>query len=265
MIIPEVSEAIFQCLVDDFMSQPTGEDWLEIAEGFRLRWNFPNCLGSIDGKHVVIRASPNSGSWFYNYKGTFSIVLLAVVDAHYCFQVIDVGGYGRNSDGGTLSNSRFGEGLIDGTLDFPEDAVIPGAEHRGRMPFVLVGDEAFPLHRHLLHPFPGHNISRKKRIYNYRLSRARLTVENSFGILSSQWRMYRRVVELDPDKVEHCVKDTCVLHNFLCMSSMRPRAATQQLAVQVPVHRNPSSETREALRVRDVYSLYFNEEGAVPW
>ena len=29
--------------------------WQEIKNGFAKRWNFPNCCGAIDGKHVVIK------------------------------------------------------------------------------------------------------------------------------------------------------------------------------------------------------------------
>ncbi|KAK0153342.1 Protein ANTAGONIST OF LIKE HETEROCHROMATIN PROTEIN 1 [Merluccius polli] len=141
-IVPEVAETIFECLVEEFMPQPTKEDWKSIAEGFQHRWNFPNCLGAIDGKHVVIQAPPNSGSYFYNYKGTFSIVLFAVVDAYYCFRVIDVGGYSRTSDGGILSHSGFGEGpLISLKTESSQKPVIAGKFH------VLVGDEDFPLRR----------------------------------------------------------------------------------------------------------------------
>lgn len=64
---------IFQCPL-------SVEEWNEIGNHFGLRWNCPNCYGVIDGKHIVIKAPANSISEFFNYKGSFSIVLLAVVD-----------------------------------------------------------------------------------------------------------------------------------------------------------------------------------------
>ncbi|KAK0138711.1 Protein ANTAGONIST OF LIKE HETEROCHROMATIN PROTEIN 1 [Merluccius polli] len=128
-IVTQVTKVIWDALVPEFMPVPTTEDWRSIAEGFHRRWAFPNCLGSIDGKHIVIRAPDNSGSLFYNYKGTYSIVLLAVVDLEYCFRVVDVGSYGRTSDGGVLANSNFGQKLLDGTLGLPPDALLPGTDH----------------------------------------------------------------------------------------------------------------------------------------
>jgi hypothetical protein len=82
----------------------------------------------VNVKYVVLQAPPNSGSLFHNYKGTFSIVLLADMDANY---LLDVGSYGRTSEGGTLANSAFGYGLRHGTLDLSEDSCVPGAKHRG--------------------------------------------------------------------------------------------------------------------------------------
>jgi hypothetical protein len=67
-----------------FFQCPTSEaDWREVAEGYYDRWNFPNTLGSIDGKHVRVRQPAHSGSHFYNYKHFYSIVLMAVVDSRY--------------------------------------------------------------------------------------------------------------------------------------------------------------------------------------
>lgn len=252
------------------MPVPTSADWKSISADFSQRWNFPNCLGSIDGKHVVIQAPKHSGSLFHNYKGTFSIVLLAVVDAKYCFRVVDVGGYGRNSDGGTLANSTFGQALVDGTLQIPEDALLPGAEHLGPQPHVFVADEAFPLRRDLMRPFPGANLSPRKRIFNYRLSRARMIVENTFGILSSQWRMYRRVIGVSPESVDACVKATCILHNFIRRNTRTRREPVPVSEGEVSLLQGlrrvgSNNAAREAIRVRETYASYFSAEGAVPW
>ena len=80
------------------MPEPDRERWQEIEKGFRLCWNFPNCLGALDGKHVNIIAPDNSGSTFHNYKYHFSTVLMALVDANYRFIYVDIGEYGSNSD-----------------------------------------------------------------------------------------------------------------------------------------------------------------------
>ncbi|XP_059920841.1 uncharacterized protein LOC132467527 [Gadus macrocephalus] len=110
-IVPEVANAIWDGFVSTHMQMPKEEEWRAIAEEFEKEWDFPNCIGAIDGKHVTIRAPPCSGSMYHNYKGTFSIVLLAVVDANYCFRMVDVGAYGKGSDGGTLRASAFGKAL----------------------------------------------------------------------------------------------------------------------------------------------------------
>lgn len=78
-IVKDVAAAIWESLVREVMPALTLEDWRAIAEDFHQCWNSPRCVGSRDGKHIVIRAPSNSGSLFYNYKGTFSVVLLAVV------------------------------------------------------------------------------------------------------------------------------------------------------------------------------------------
>ena len=82
-------------------------EWQSIEDGFRETWQFPNCVGAIDGKHVLITPPPKSGSAYYNYKRSFSIVLLALVDADYKFTYVDVGNYGRIGDAGVFKNSTL--------------------------------------------------------------------------------------------------------------------------------------------------------------
>ncbi|XP_071051335.1 uncharacterized protein [Onthophagus taurus] len=91
-IIPETCDAIYKVLQKTYMKFPKcEEEWKQIALEFKQRWNFDTCVGAIDGKHINIVKPPNSGSIYYNYKGKFSIVLMAVVDAHinllWCRQV----------------------------------------------------------------------------------------------------------------------------------------------------------------------------------
>ena len=106
---------------------------------------------------------------YCNYKKTCSIVLLAVVDADYKFIAVDVGSCGKNSDGSVLDHSNLGEHLKNRTLRVPADKRL--LNHR--LPFVIVGGEAFPLETYLLRPYARDRLTLARRLFNYRLSRAR--------------------------------------------------------------------------------------------
>lgn len=174
-----------------------------------------NCLGAIDGKHVEIFAPPNSGTQFFNYKKTFSIVLMALVEANYKFIAEDVGSYGKNGDGGIFANSCFGKALEMDKFNVPKERNFPGTHCKA--PHVIVGDEAFPLKTYLLRPYPGSKINGdiEKKIFNYRLSRARRVSENAFGHLVQKFRIYFRSINLLPENVDKVILTTCILHNYI--------------------------------------------------
>lgn len=69
-------------------TKPAEDMWRIIGSKFWSKWNIPNCIGAIDGKHVNIVAPAHSSSLFFNYKKTFSIALLALVYAYYKFTFI---------------------------------------------------------------------------------------------------------------------------------------------------------------------------------
>ncbi|XP_050314984.1 uncharacterized protein LOC126749359 [Anthonomus grandis grandis] len=76
-IIPETCRAIYMSLREKYLRFPsTEEEWLQIADQFKKMWQFENCLGAADGKHIAIKQPPGSGSYFYNYKGFFSVVYI---------------------------------------------------------------------------------------------------------------------------------------------------------------------------------------------
>ncbi|KAJ8875774.1 hypothetical protein PR048_023673 [Dryococelus australis] len=167
-MVYETCDLIWETLATKFMPTPSREQWQKVEEEFLTLWHYPNCIGAVDGKHPS-----NSCSLYFNYKKEFSIVLLAVVDAEYRFNV-DVGAYGRNSDGGIFRASKVGQGLINGTLDIsPPEKSLPGTNCA--LPHVIVGDRAFPLLKNVMRPCSGAQLANdeSKKIYNYRHSRAR--------------------------------------------------------------------------------------------
>ncbi|XP_018372453.1 PREDICTED: uncharacterized protein LOC108767209 [Trachymyrmex cornetzi] len=108
-IIIETCSVLIDVLSPIYLQQPEQNDWFHISKGFNDTWNMPNCVGAIDSKHILIQAPPNSGSLYFNYKKTFSIVLLAACDHEYKFTLVDIGAYGSESDGGIFSRSEIGQ------------------------------------------------------------------------------------------------------------------------------------------------------------
>ncbi len=84
-----------------------------------------------------------------------------------------------------------------------------------KLPFVFVGDNAFPLTRHYLKPYPDKALTDRKRIFNYRLSRFRRVTENAFGILSSVFRIFTTKINLPPDTATTIAMASLALHNLL--------------------------------------------------
>ncbi|XP_025262212.1 uncharacterized protein LOC112637208 [Camponotus floridanus] len=108
-IISETCQCIWDELQEKVFLNPTAENWQMVAKDFEEQWNYPNCIGALDGKHVKVEAPPNSGSTYYNYKGDHSINLMAISDAKYSFLLLDIGTEGRQSDGGVFRKSAFTE------------------------------------------------------------------------------------------------------------------------------------------------------------
>ncbi|XP_067131302.1 uncharacterized protein [Centruroides vittatus] len=218
-IIPETCKAIWKCFQKEYMAFPsTPADWKKISDGFERSWQLPHCCGSIDGKHVVRECPKNTYSLNYNYKGTYSTILLAISDAHYCFLMIDYGHYDSESDSGILRKSVFGQHLINGKLTFPKADALPNSNTL--FPYFIIGNEVFPLRHNLLRPYPRHSeFSHSEKIYNYRLSRGKHVVENAFGILAARFCILRKPLNYDDESVKSMVLASCILQNMLIQKS----------------------------------------------
>ncbi|XP_049798794.1 uncharacterized protein LOC126233009 [Schistocerca nitens] len=104
----------------------TENEWHSKKSLFRQALHFPHCVGAIDEKHILLQCPVGSGSKFYNYKGSFSIVLLAVVDTNYNFLYADVCCQGRIFDGGVFKNASISELIHKNKLNLPRHECLPG-------------------------------------------------------------------------------------------------------------------------------------------
>jgi len=175
-------------------------------EVFKVKWNFPKCCLAVDGKHCQMKRPDNSCSEFYNYKGTYSVILFALVYADYRIVFIDVGSNGRVHDGAVFRNSMLNSAMENTLLNWPDNSVI-------------IGDEAFPLRNTLQKPYSKVNSTLKQKIFNYRLSRARRDSENVFGVLAQGFRIFGRPIELKVSTTDLVIRSACHLHNWLRMTS----------------------------------------------
>lgn len=124
----------------------------------------------------------------------------------------DVGANGRISDG-VLYYTTFQEKLQNNTLNIPPPSCLPNIEEQ--FPYLFLGDEAFSLRSFLMKPYSQQDLTNDRHIFNYRLSRARQTVENAFGILASRFGVFQKPINLGPEKAALNTLACCYSHNFL--------------------------------------------------
>lgn len=211
------------------------------------------------------------------------MVLMAIVDGNYRFIMCDFGTNGRVSDGGVIQNTLFYDKLQHGTLNIPPEEIVKDTSTA--LPYVFVADDAFQLRVDMIKPFRLANLTDDNRkVYNYRVSRARRIVENAFGILSARFRIFHTFINMNPTKIESVVMACCVLHNFLVNTVPKTYAPTECFDIDDREagitnvgynceHENMyglqqrarGSTMTAAIRVREKFIDYFVNEGSVPW
>lgn len=265
-IVRKVCVDIWDIMKEECIPLPSTEKWIQIAKDFETRGHFPNCIGAIDGKHIRVTKPYNSGSLFHNYKNHFSIVLLALADSDYRFIYVNIGAYGKDSDCNIFKNSSLWTGLNQKTLGIPEPVQFPGAT--SPLPYVIVGDEAFGLTNFLLTPYSGHNLTPKKRIFNYRLTLARRYVECTFGLLSNKWRIFHRALNTSVDFSDDIIKACCVLHNFVRDRDGFRLEDTLNLVgfEDIDIEMDNVGSRANVQEIRNEFATYFTSNvGSVPW
>lgn len=195
---------------------------------------------------------------------------MAISDHLYRFSLVDIGAYGGNSDGGIFESSNIAKSLNNNGLNLPTSfANLPGSNIS--MPGFFIADAAFPLCTRIMKPYSGKNLTKNQKIYNYRHSRARRTVESAFGIYANRWRVFHTAINMLPETADFITTASVCLHNYVMYEEQRDGLkkyseeveleTTQWLDIQeIP---STSTNTRLAITQRDVLSEYFVSSGQV--
>ncbi|XP_071997854.1 uncharacterized protein [Engystomops pustulosus] len=264
-IVRTTCELLFQNLRLAVMPAPTQETWLQIAEGFESAASFPNCIGAVDGIHFRVHQPPHSGSKSFNNKKFFSVILIAVADTKYRFLAMDVGAYDSSGDSRVMEASLIKQKLLHEENSLPPPRPLPGTTQT--LPFVMVSDEAFNVTPCQLRPFPRKGLDTRRRVFNYRLSRARRYIECTFGIMIKKWKILGTSIQLDVATVDAVVKACSVLHNYvLDHDGPDVGAETSIPSLGTAINWQTSTTHDSGLDVRDLFADYFmTPEGSVPW
>lgn len=277
----QVCEAIVAELAEEVMDLPTTpQQWKAKASVFSNKWQFHNCIGALDGKHIAIKCPPDVGSNYFNYKKFHSIILMALVDGNYQFVWVDVGLPGFAGDAFVFNRSELRECIEDGSAGLPEPECLPG--DNTEVPYFIVADDAFALRTWLMKPFSKNMLTISERIFNYRLSRARRVVENAFGILAMRFQVLLTTMQQKPTIVSSIVLACVCLHNLMRVRypamqnadldlenrnhTVTPGAWRSNHTLQHIARTRGNWQTQQAKAQRNYLSAYYSSPiGAVPW
>uniref|UniRef100_A0A3P9DB54 Uncharacterized protein n=1 Tax=Maylandia zebra TaxID=106582 RepID=A0A3P9DB54_9CICH len=149
-ILHEFCFAVRYVLMPEYIKWPRGDDLIQVIEGFRQRWGFPQCAGAVDGSHIPITAPEDNHCDYFNRKDWHSVILQGVVDHKFCVH-----------DARVLKNSEIHTMAERGKL-FPPVSIFEHSEFS--------------------------SLTEEQQYFNERQSRARMTVGCAFGQLKGQWR-----------------------------------------------------------------------------
>ena len=136
LIFHETCNAIVSKLMPVYISFPTGDELKEVVKGFKEKWDFPRCAGSIDGSHIPVTPPFMNHTDYYNRKAFYSVIVQAVVDHNCLFRNLCVGWPGSVHDARVFANSVLYRKVSDGEILQGNSLQFRGSE----IPILLVGE-----------------------------------------------------------------------------------------------------------------------------
>ncbi|XP_017465889.1 PREDICTED: uncharacterized protein LOC108358883 [Rhagoletis zephyria] len=173
---------------------------------------FPPCMGAIDGCHIEIHPPRQDATDYHNYKGWYSTILLALVDARYRFVYINVGSPGRCNYSQIFESSVLKAQLEQCSHLHEMSRTSSDVD----VPVFIVGDSAFRFSKILMKPYAFQIMqNEREKSFNYTLSKVRRVFENAFGHPKARFRRIGKGIDNKVENTNAIIKACCVLHNFL--------------------------------------------------
>ncbi|XP_075731418.1 uncharacterized protein LOC142774668 [Rhipicephalus microplus] len=133
-------EAVVAVLEHECIKMVTAEEMARHIQEFEAVTGFRQGVGALDGCHFPISPPKGHVTDYYNYRGWYSIILLALVDHRYRFRYINIGAPGRCHDSHVFGYSQISN-AIKGPLFKAPLATIAGTV----IPPLILCDQAFSL------------------------------------------------------------------------------------------------------------------------
>ncbi|CAF2119842.1 unnamed protein product [Rotaria magnacalcarata] len=226
----------------------------DTSSKFLRKFGYPMCIGAVDGTHISIKPPLGLETDYFNYKKYHSVIMLAVVNADLGFTYINVGAPGRCNDASVYSQSNLSD-VIKNSIYEDHYMTVNNTKIQSH----LIADSAFALDQTLLKPFPDRiDMPRQHRMFNYRLSRCRSTVERAFGMMKNRFRILHKKMEFNLDNTINIIKTAVIMHNICILHGDVEDILWHQ---PYPVHKKPSCPitTTNGIGVREAMIQYFEQ------
>ncbi|XP_067302878.1 uncharacterized protein [Pseudorasbora parva] len=242
-------------LVPEQICFPDQTKFQEMAAYIENRWGLPQCIGAIDGAHIPIIAPQDHHCDYFNCKGWHSIILQGVVDGKGLFWNVFTGLPGSLHDAQVLRLSTLWELASHGN-HIPADTRNIGGVNVG---YYILGDSAYPLQHWLLKPFADTGrLTAEQQVYNVKISRAHVVVENAFGRLKGRWHCLMKRNDCAVDLVKSMVLTCCALHNLCESHGEAYESAWDSPSAEEPVAALTQAVEEEGRDVREGLLCYLN-------
>ena len=263
LITRKVSKAIVEFLGKDYMkSQETVPNVDNLTQKFLEHHGFPQCIGAIDGTHTPICQPNQNYADYISRKGFTSINVQSLCDYRYCFLDVVVKWPGSVHDSRIFLQSNINQKLQNKFVPSCEKQIV---ESKMKVSICILGDTAYPLLPFLMKEYPKGGKDEREQYFGYRLSSARMVIENTFGRLKGRFGCLRRPMDVNIKELPRLIMSIFILHDFCeVINEMLPNARLQDVIhesnISQPntksINYKTSVNESEAKKIRSVYTLY---------